>query len=139
MVQSKYNLGLKPILRVGQDLGAEWGAQRGSLGCGSHTLALEESRPPQTDGGPGLQREKLCCDQHFPGGVCGQWFEREHLVPTLFQPVPGTFISLVIGSSHSAAHSLYRKTLELRMVKRPAQGHTVVEQELYPRLSACSL
>lgn len=38
----------------------------------------------------------------------------------------------------TAAHSLHRRKLQLRMVKRPAQGHTVAEQELYSRLSACN-
>lgn len=35
----------------------------------------------------------------------------------------------------TAAHSLHRRKLQLRMVKRPAQGHTVAEQELYSVVS----
>lgn len=66
----------------------------------------------------------------------GQWLskgimlEREHLVPTICQLVPSTVISLVIGSSHSAAHSLHWRKLQLRMVEGPAQSHIVAEQKL---------
>lgn len=97
MFQSKYNLKPKPILRMGQDLGAEWGAQRGSLGCGSLTLALEESRPPQTDGALGCTESSSAVSsnsQEANMDMEGQWLskrtmlERGHLVPTLFQLVP---------------------------------------------------
>ena len=53
--------------------GAQRGSPRTEGGYGSLTLALEESRPPQTDGAQGGRgdKEQLCSGQHFLGGTCG--------------------------------------------------------------------
>lgn len=122
-----------------QSLGKEWGAQRGSLeteGCGSLILALEESRLPQTDGAQGCREsssavtctsQEVYVDMEEQESLKGTMLERRHLELTLCQFVPGTFISLLMISLHSAAHSLLRRKLQLRMVKRSAQGHTVAE------------
>lgn len=100
------------------------------------TLALEESRLPQTDGAQGCRESRsavTCASQEAYVDVEGQWsskgtmLERRHLELALCQFVPSTFISLLMGSLHSAAHSLQRRKLQLRMVKRPAEGHTVAE------------
>lgn len=134
-----------PYFQGGAEPGSRMGeAQRGSPqaegGHGSLTLALEESRPPRTEGAQGGRgdRKQLCCGQHFLGGICehgevaairrdsaGQGTPGTFHIPA----VPSTFISLG-GSSHSAARSLHRRKSQLRMFRRPAEGHTVAEQGL---------
>lgn len=54
--------------------------------------------------------------------------ERDHLVPTICQLVPGTFISLIIIPSHSAAQFALEEIAA--HLERPAQSHMVAEQEL---------
>lgn len=71
--------------------------------------------------------QEVYVDMEEQGSLKGTMLERRHLELTLCQFVPGTFISLLMISLHSAAHSLLRRKLQLRMVKRSAQGHTVAE------------
>ena len=111
----------------------------GDRGCGSLTMALEVPGPPQTDGAQQGRRSSCAVastSQEAYVDMEGQWLskgtllDRGHLVPTIYQLVPGTFISLLIGSPHSAAYSLHWRKPQLRMVKRPAQSHTAAEQKL---------